>query len=389
MASSSSEEMSKKKMKLSVGCWLRERRVRDIVREKRRLVEVPYNATLSSTVNALLANNVVAVPVAAPPGRYIGAGGSMILESDPATGAVRKQYIGIITMLDVLVHIAGDEPLGADCEVDLDRTMASPVSSVIGHSLEGLTLWSLNPNTSILDCMETFSKGVHWALVPVESQADDEIAVELVKASPGYRMLTQMDFLSFLQANMNELKDITIHSVGELEVVNENVFAITKNTKVIDAIRSMRSYSLGTIPVISADASDDSGEETILQDGRGRSLIDAFSVIDLQSCSIAQLQSMLNATVMEFKERVSEITASTAGTVEKQSQNLITCHSETTLAQVITEAALAHVHRVWVVDEQGLLRGFVSLTDILGAIRNKALASENELQDVPATEPAI
>ncbi|PKA52656.1 SNF1-related protein kinase regulatory subunit gamma-like PV42a [Apostasia shenzhenica] len=141
----------KKKLRRGSACgWLRDRKIRDLVRDKRRLVEVPCNASVAATVNALVANGVVAVPVAAPPGRYIGAGGSMILESDRATGAIRKHYIGIVTMLDVLVHIAEGDPANAGnggAAVDLDGKMAVPVSSLIGHSLEGLSLWTLNPKT--------------------------------------------------------------------------------------------------------------------------------------------------------------------------------------------------------------------------------------------------
>lgn len=110
--------------------------------DKRRLVEVPYTATLAHTMNALVANRVVAVPVAAPPGKWIGAGGSMILESDKQTGVVRKHYIGMVTMLDILAHIADDD--GSD---DLEQKMSVPVSSVIGQCLETLSLWTLNPNT--------------------------------------------------------------------------------------------------------------------------------------------------------------------------------------------------------------------------------------------------
>lgn len=33
----------------------------------------------------------------------------MIMEADQETGAIRKQYIGIMTMLDVLAHVAGDD----------------------------------------------------------------------------------------------------------------------------------------------------------------------------------------------------------------------------------------------------------------------------------------
>ncbi|CAK9185635.1 unnamed protein product [Ilex paraguariensis] len=128
---------------------VRDKKVRDMIADKKRLVEVPYTASLAHTMNALVANRVLAVPVAAPPGHWIGAGGSMILESDKQTGAVRKHYIGMVTMLDLLVHIAGDDADGGGGGdgYDLDRRMSVPVSSIIGHCLESLSLWTLNPNT--------------------------------------------------------------------------------------------------------------------------------------------------------------------------------------------------------------------------------------------------
>ncbi|EXB67288.1 hypothetical protein L484_025770 [Morus notabilis] len=105
---------------------LRDKKVKDLMQNnKRRLVEVPYTASLAHTMNALVANRVVAVPVAAPPGHWIGAGGSMIMEADKQTGTVRKHYIGMVTMLDILAHIADandDEMDGGDGS-DLDRKM--------------------------------------------------------------------------------------------------------------------------------------------------------------------------------------------------------------------------------------------------------------------------
>lgn len=73
----------------------------------------------------------------------------MILESDPVTGQVRKQYIGMVTMLDVLVHVAGvGGPMAAgDEQMDLETKMSVQASEVIGRCVEGLSLWTLNPNT--------------------------------------------------------------------------------------------------------------------------------------------------------------------------------------------------------------------------------------------------
>lgn len=116
----------------------------ELIQDKKRLIEVPYTASLADTVNVLIANRIGAVPVAAPPGHWIGAGGSMILESDKQTGAVRKHYIGMIAMLDVLAHIADDEAAGG---MDMEKKMHVQVSAIIGHCLESLSLWTISCNT--------------------------------------------------------------------------------------------------------------------------------------------------------------------------------------------------------------------------------------------------
>ena len=55
----------------------------------------------------------------------------------------------MVTMLDILAHIAGDDQIngGDDVVSDLDKKMSVPVSAIIGRCLEGLSLWTLNPNT--------------------------------------------------------------------------------------------------------------------------------------------------------------------------------------------------------------------------------------------------
>lgn len=126
---------------------LRDKKVRDLVLTKRDLVEVPHSSTVSEAMTTLVAHRVLAVPVAAPPGHWIGAGGSMIMESDKQTGAIRKHYIGIVTMLDILAHIAGEGEEEMELDQRMAEKMADPVTAVIGHCLEGLSLWTLNPNT--------------------------------------------------------------------------------------------------------------------------------------------------------------------------------------------------------------------------------------------------
>ncbi|KAH7857343.1 hypothetical protein Vadar_011546 [Vaccinium darrowii] len=358
---------------------LREKKVRDVLTaEKRRLVEVPYTATLAHTMNALVANRVVAVPVAAPPGHWIGAGGSMILESDKQTGAVRKHYIGMVTMLDILVHIAGDDVSGGGG--DVEERMGVPVSSIIGSCLESLSLWTLNPNTSIPDCMEVFSKGIHRALVPLDSHMDNIAGVELTESASSYRMLTQTDLLKFLKAHDPKLQDIMSRTVAQSGGVTDVVLGVTEKAKVIEAIKCMRTASLNAVPIVEASSTMEEDHSQLIN-GKDRKLIGTFSSTDLRECPISQMQTWLQSSVLDFTEKLSTIPSHTAPDEQQQQgtspRELVTCHAESPLAEVIDKAITKHVHRVWVVDQRGLLDGLVSLTDIIRVIR-VSLLSESQ-----------
>ncbi|KAM6602283.1 hypothetical protein CsatA_021892 [Cannabis sativa] len=385
---SSSTAMGSKLKYSSEAQGLRDKKVKDLmVDNKRRLVEVPYTASLAHTMSALVANKVVAVPVAAPPGHWIGAGGSMILEADKQTGAVRKHYIGMVTMLDILAHIADaddDDDVemminGGDHHSDcynnkLDKKMSVEVSSIIGHCLEGLSLWTLNPNTSILDCMEVFSKGIHRAMVPQDSQMKNVSGVELVESASSYKMLTQMDLLVFLRQHDIELKNITSKSITELGAITDTVFAISDRTKVIDAIKSMRMALLNAVPIIqSQDTLEEDPKQLI--NGRGRKIIGTFSATDLRGCHLSSMQTWLPLTALEFTEAISTSPLfQSNNSAEPPKREIVACGIESTLAQVIEKAVTNYVHRVWVVDSNGLLRGLVSLTDIIRVLRLSLLS---------------
>jgi hypothetical protein len=76
--------------------------------------------------------------------------------------------------------------------------------------------------------------------------------------------------------------------------------------------------------------------------------------------------------------------AAAVATDEERSneQPLVTCFPESTLGEAIEAAATRHVHRLWAVDGEGLLRGVVSLTDVLRAVRGAALGEDRELHNI-------
>ncbi|KAL3633056.1 hypothetical protein CASFOL_026040 [Castilleja foliolosa] len=360
---------------------IRHTKVRDLIADnKRRLVEVPYTASLADTMNALLANRIVAAPVAAPPGHWIGAGGSMIMESDKQTGAARKHYIGMVTMLDVLAHIAGDHGGGAAGEGgggELDQKLQVPVSTIIGQCFESLSLWTLSCNTDITDCMEVFSKGIHRALVPVDSHLENISGVELVDSASSYRMVTQMDLLKFLKSHQHELRGVLERPVSGLGAVSGTVFGVSDKIKVIEAIKCMNGASLNAVPIVesSEDIDEDHGQ---LISGTDRKLVATFSTTDLRGCPMPMLQSCLHLNVMDFINRLSAIPFHEAAGLRNSTKELVTCRPESLLGEVLDKVINNHVHRAWVVDELGLLVGLISLTDIIRVIRVWLLSESDD-----------
>lgn len=106
--------------------------------------------------------------------------------------------------------------------------------------------------------MEVFSKGIHRALVPMDSQVENVAGVELLESASCYQMITQMDLLKFLKENnLAELQAIMSRSITELGAMSGHVFGVTDRTRVIDAIKSMRAASLLAVPIVEASKASD------------------------------------------------------------------------------------------------------------------------------------
>lgn len=101
--------------------------------------------------------------------------------------------------------------------------------------------------------MEVFSKGVHRAMVPVDSQVESMSAgVELVESASSYQMLTQMDVLRFLNDRASELQSTLSRSVQDLGADTEQIYAITDRTKLVHAIKCLKAAMLNAVPIVRA-----------------------------------------------------------------------------------------------------------------------------------------
>lgn len=169
---------------------------------------------------------------------------------------------------------------------------------------------------------------------------------------------------------------------------------------------------------------------SLIWQGKGKRAIETFSATDLRDCPVARLQPWLGISVMEFKKKVAEYRASSkpvvpgadatataipvdataannatddevrellgpcpeegtlgeaveaADQVREQQSLLVTCSADSTLGEAVEAAAERHVHRLWVVDQEGLLAGVVSLTDLLRVVREAALDEDRDLHSI-------
>lgn len=109
----------------------------------------------------------------------------------------------------------------------------------------------------VFDAMEPMSKGIHRALIPIDSQYHHTSGVELTEASPGYHIFTQTDMVQFLYNHAKELDMMTNMSVGELGAVHTSVFAAPSWMKVMDVVKCMRNASLQAVAIVESTMETD------------------------------------------------------------------------------------------------------------------------------------
>lgn len=112
--------------------------------------------------------------------------------------------------------------------------------------------------------MEPMSKGIHRALIPVESKMEHTMGVELVEASPGYHIFTQTDMVEFLYMHSKQLDFMTNKSVLDLGAVQSNVYAAPSCMKVMDVVNCLRKTSLQAVAIVETTGDLDNEQSLIM-----------------------------------------------------------------------------------------------------------------------------
>ncbi|XP_014489820.1 SNF1-related protein kinase regulatory subunit gamma-like PV42a [Vigna radiata var. radiata] len=195
-----------------------------------------------------------------------------------------------------------------------------------------------------------------------------------------YQILTQMDMLKLLHGRVGELHSILSRSVQDLGADTVQIYAITNHTKVVYAIKCLKVAMLNVVPIVRA-GDVGQGDHKQLINGRCRKLIGTFSTTDLRGCHITSLKSWLGISALAFTEEVESSPLYSESDMQNRGSSrreLVTCYAESPLSEVNEKAVTNPVHRVWVVNQEGLPVGLVSLTDVIRVIRHSLLSDSND-----------
>jgi CBS domain-containing protein len=158
--------------------------VGDLVSEKRHLIGVEASTPVGTVLNLLKEENILSVAVYGTQGSWLGSGGVDLVSN-------HRQYIGIVSMMDLLAYILRGNP---------ETVLNQRIVEAVGSTSESLTLWVEPASRPLFFALEQFCKGSNFSLSSQSYPAGTHRALvhdEKAEGSP-IRMLTQTDVVHYL-----------------------------------------------------------------------------------------------------------------------------------------------------------------------------------------------
>lgn len=115
----------------------------DLIINKKHLISVESSTSISLVLNLLQSENILSIAVYGIQGSWLGSGGINLISN-------HRQYIGIVSILDILIFILKGNP---------ETVLNHRIVDAIGSSNESLSLWVEPPSRPLYYALEQFSKG--------------------------------------------------------------------------------------------------------------------------------------------------------------------------------------------------------------------------------------
>lgn len=305
----------------------------ELVHQKRKVIAIPFDFSIRETLAVMNKENLICVPIYGSPGKWISCGGFNVVVQG-------CQYIGVLTLADLLVFMLNDDSGYLDTDVAARMEKVTAVEA-LGATQESQTLWVEPAHRPLTYSMERFAKGVHYLLVHDEQTADRDL-----------KILSQTDVIKYLHTNASTCPVIKVtlaRPVGHFACTS--VESVSVSTSMLVALGLLR--SVRAVPVLSRD-----GE-----------LVSTLSLSDLRG---------YYRHPTDFTKLVGGVTKMTT-----VGEYLSACHGGRMrepvsvgalepLSSAVQKMVERRVHRVWIRQEptkfRDALAGVVSMTDVIRAV---------------------
>ncbi|KAI9243444.1 hypothetical protein BDA99DRAFT_566667 [Phascolomyces articulosus] len=279
----------------------------------RQLVDLPSTATMEEAFDVLLAEDILSVPV-------------YQLDSDQHT----KKYLTIVSVLDLL-KLLND---------NTDKSvLLKPLAEAAGRTAESSQLVSVRPTDSLEYVMELFS--THTAHRVLVLQDTTPI------------LLSQMDIVKYLQAHnhaLGPILDLTTPTIvdhaKQRRHAEHPLVSLNYRRTAMDAFLQLAQSRVGAMAIV--DDEDD--------------MVGELSPENLRGLNRDRYDALQKPVVMYLKESQGDLYPP------------LTCHDRFTLSQLMTAFVLRKAHRLWWIDEQGHVKGVITLSDFLGTFLDTSIS---------------
>eukprot|EP00188_Purpureofilum_apyrenoidigerum_P005244 Plantae.Rhodophyta-Purpureofilum_apyrenoidigerum.ctg6663.p1 GENE.Plantae.Rhodophyta-Purpureofilum_apyrenoidigerum.ctg6663~~Plantae.Rhodophyta-Purpureofilum_apyrenoidigerum.ctg6663.p1 ORF type:complete len:319 (-),score=46.53 Plantae.Rhodophyta-Purpureofilum_apyrenoidigerum.ctg6663:64-1020(-) len=308
--------LSEKEWTDVVGVWT-SRTCGDLV-AKQKAITISGGTSVEAACEILLKNNILSAPV-----------------RHEAT----NELIGIFTYRTLLESLLVRFPRVKHPQTELvmsDMLHAVgpdvPVSSIVKPE----SMSRVKPDDTLVPAVDQFGKRVHRTAV-----------VSGIDTFHG--MLSQGMLLKFLLSKEAQVRDVMSRSLKDLGMVKGTVVAVPQNRLVIDAVELLIEKNISSIAITNNQ----------------KAIVGNLSLADIKYILRRRHYHMFWLDVERFLGHVKREEAFTADNMARDSYPVFTIHANKSLMNAAERMSALRTHRLWIIGNDFIPRGVISITDIM------------------------
>ena len=298
----------------------------ELIDKKRDLMCISSKQTIGETLELLLNEKLISVPIYGEPNHWISCGGFNLIVDN-------KQFIGIVSLADLLLFV-----LKADTTGGQKEAMLQPAYKALGLTNESLSLWAVTSTTPLSQAMELFCKGIHHCLIYTNNHEANTTLRPM-------KILSQYDIINYFNDSMNNYSILQL--IGNKPI---NLFATIHVITIHISDTMIHALDLLTrctcIPVL-----DKQGE-----------IVTNLSLSDLKGHYPLLLTMSNTYTVYEFLNEI----------YQGELKHPVYVTATEPLRIVIHMMIIHKIHRVWIRQTPSTFKdavaGVVTMTDVIKAV---------------------